>query len=303
MLGLRLFHRDLFVDILSSFIKSARFTRHEYEEYVQPVIEQEVEAAASDPATRALEIAHALAFRSGLGSSLFGPAHSSVTVEDVKSFAESTFTKDNVVVLGTGIEQAMLARLSEKYLNLKTAAAISSPASRYHGGENRAEDFTGTQTLFVGYGTTGAPSAGNAALAAHLSPIPSIKWSNGISVIGASIPQDSSVKAVYLPYSDATLFGFLIQGATTASVKEAGKVSVQALKSAASGIKEEDLKRAVAKAKFSAAQAVDTKHGFITALGNKVLLCPLPHLRTVNSPIPDSRWIGNITGGHIGITK
>jgi len=86
-------------------------------------------------------------------------------------------------------------------------------------------------------------------------------------------------------------------------VKEAGKVSVQALKSAASGIKEEDLKRAVAKAKFSAAQAVDTKHGFVTALGNKVFIYLLLPFCIVNSAIPDSRRVGNITGGHIGITE
>ena len=90
--GLNTFHRELFVDILSSFLTSAKFTRHEYEEYVKPLIEAEVEVASSDPTTRAIELAHNLAFRSGLGSPLFAPAHNSTTVEDVKSFASSVFS-------------------------------------------------------------------------------------------------------------------------------------------------------------------------------------------------------------------
>ncbi|KAM6493021.1 Metalloenzyme, LuxS/M16 peptidase-like protein [Amanita muscaria] len=261
---------DVFVDILGSFIKSAKFTRHEYEEYVQPIISQEVEAAASDPTTRAIEIAHSLAFRSGLGSPLLAPAHHSITAEDVKSFAETAFTKGSVAVLGAGIESSILAKLTEKSFAFKSSSVLTSAASKYYGGESRAENFTGPQTLFVGFGATGAHSPDIATLAAHLSPTPSIKWSKGLSAIGTSIPQDSSVQAVYLPYSDASLVGLLIQGVTTAAVKEAGKAAVQALQGAASGIKEEDFKRAVAKAKFNAAQAIDTKYGIITALGTQI---------------------------------
>ncbi len=262
-------HRELFVDILSSFVTSAKFTRHEYEEYVKHSIETEAEAANSDSTTRAIELAHNLAFRSGLGSSLFAPAHNSITAEDVKSFASSVFTKDNIAVLGTGIEHSRLAKLSEKYFNLQASATSTVPASKYYGGESRVESSSGPQTLFIGFGTSGTPPADLAALWAHLSPEPSIKWSDGLSPM-ASIPKDSSVEALYLPYSDGTLLGLLVQGATAASVREAGKAAVQALKGAASGLKEDELKRAVAKAKFNAAQAADRKDGLVHALGAKV---------------------------------
>ncbi|KAF8624075.1 hypothetical protein AX15_006083 [Amanita polypyramis BW_CC] len=262
---------DLFVDILTSFLTSPKFVRHEYQEYVQPIIEGEVEAANSDPTTRALEVAHALAFRSGLGASLFAPAHHTITVDDIKSYATSAFTKGNVAVVGTGIDQSTLSRLAEKSLNLKASTSSTPLASKYYGGESRVESFTGPQTVFVGFGTTGAPSADLAALSAHLSPEPSVKWSEGLSAIATSVPKDSSVRSIYLPYSDATLFGLLVQGTSTASVKEAGKVAVQALKSAASGIKDDDFKRAIAKARFNAAQAVDGKRGLISALGAKLL--------------------------------
>ena len=97
-----------------------------------------------------------------------------------------------------------------------------------------------------------------------------MKWSKGISSIATGIPEGTSVQTVYLPYSDASLFGLLVQGSTAAGVKEAGKVAVQALKASASGLKEEDLKRAIAKAKFSAASASDNREGLIAVLGSKV---------------------------------
>lgn len=270
--------RELFVDVLASFLTSAKFTRHEYEEYVKPLIEAEVEAASSDPTTRAIELAHNLAFRSGLGSPLFAPAHNSITAEDVKSFASSAFTKENIAVLGTGIDHSKLAQLSEKSFNLKASTTPTPAASKYYGGESRIEHSSGPQTVFVGFGTSGRPSADLAALWAHLCPEPSVKWSEGLSSIAASIPKDASVQSLYLPYSDGTLLGLLVQGATAASVKEAGKASVQALRSVASGLKDDELKRAVSKAKFNAAQAADRKEGLIYALGTKVgcILFSLP---------------------------
>ncbi|TFK73095.1 LuxS/MPP-like metallohydrolase [Pluteus cervinus] len=262
-----------FVDLLSSFLTSAKFTRHEFEEYVLPIVESDSITAIADPATRAIELAHALAFRSGLGSSLFASPHNSLTVNDVKSFASSVFTKGNIAVLGTGISQESLSKLVEKSLgHAQPSASAASPASKYHGGETRVEGFGGPQTVFIGFGSSGAPSNELAALAAHLSPQPSVKWSQGLSPLSKSIPEGTSVQTVYLPYSDASLLGLLVQGQTVAGVKEAGKAAVQALKSAAAGgVQDSDLKKAIAKAKFTTASAVDSREGLVSLLGSKLL--------------------------------
>lgn len=263
--------RQFFVDVLSSFITSAKFTRHEYEEYVTPIVEGEVAAANADPATHAIELAHALAFRSGLGSSLFAPSHNSLTAEDIKSFATSAFAKDNIAVLGTGIDQSVLAQLVEQSLASAPATAVtSSSTSSYFGGETRIEAHGGPQTVFIGFGAIGAPDVRLAALAAHLSPQASIKWSQGLSPIAASLPQGTTVQSVYLPYSDATLVGLLVQGTTAAGIKEAGKVAVQALKKASAGVSAEELKTAVAKAKFNAASSLDSRDGLVSVLGSNV---------------------------------
>lgn len=259
-------HRPFFVDLLTSFITSAKFTRHEFEEYVQPVVESEVIAASADPAVRALEAAHALAFRSGLGSSIFASQHSAVTVEDIKAFATSAFSQGNVAVLGTGIDQATLSKLVEKAFT-SGSAPTSSPSS-YFGGETRVEGHGGPQTVFIGYGVAGPSDPALAALAAHISPEPSLKWSKGLSPF-AELPAGTFVQSVYLPYSDATLVGYLVQGSSAEGIKQAGKIAAKSLKEAG-GAKAEDLKKAVAKAKFAAASATDSRDTLINFLGSKV---------------------------------
>ena len=264
-------NRAFFVDVLSSFLTSTKFTRYELHELVAPTCEAESAAAASDPATRALEAAHALAFRSGLGNSIFAASGHHVSSEDVKAYAQSVFSQGNVAVVGTGIDASTLEKLLEKSLgsSFASASATSSTPSTYFGGETRVDSHDGPQTVFIGFGTTGAPSAELAVLAAHLDPTPSVKWSQGTSPIAAKLPAGASVRSVLLPYSDASLFGLLVQGETSADVKAAGQAAVQALKASGS-LSGDDLKKAVAKAKFAAASSFDAREGLLAALGPKV---------------------------------
>ncbi|KAH7911256.1 Metalloenzyme, LuxS/M16 peptidase-like protein [Hygrophoropsis aurantiaca] len=259
-----------FVDLISSILTSGKYLRHEYSEYVIPVIEAESVAASSDPATSALEAAHALAFRSGLGSSLFASPHSSVTLEDIKSYGASAFSKGNIAVLGTGIDQATLSKLVEKSLaSVTSSASASTSPSAYFGGETRLESHGGPETVFIGFGATGPADPALAVLAAHLAPQPSVKWSQGLSPISAGLPVGTSVQTVLLPYSDATLFGLLVQGPTAQGVKEAAKVATKALKEAGS-VKGDELKKAIAKAKFSAASSIDSRDGILNTLSSKI---------------------------------
>lgn len=258
--------------MLSSFITNAKFTRHELTESVAPVCASESTAITSNPATRAIELAHGLAFRHGLGAPLLATEHSHVDVELIKSYASSVFGKGNIAVLGTGISQETLSKLVEK--SLGSLASVSSPAATptsYHGGETRVDTHGAAETVFIGFGVAGEPSAELAVLSAHLSPQPSVKWSKGLSPIAPSLPVGASVQTVLLPYSDATLFGLLIQAGSAEDVKTAGKAAVAALKEAGN-VKPDDLKKAIAKAKFTAASSVDSRSGLVSVLGSKVCL-------------------------------
>ena len=265
--------RAFFVDVLSSIITSSKFSPWELKELVLPVVAEETRVSSVDPALQALEIAHALAFRSGLGSSLFAPSHPSVTIDDVKSFATQAFTKENIAILGTGIDSTVLSKLAEKHLaSLTETGTPTASASKYFGGESRQSVQSGLQTIFIGFGTTGASPAELAVLSAYLSPKPSVKWSAGTSPLSSVIPSGTSVQTVLLPYSDATLFGLLIQGETAEGVKEAAAASVKVLKdtSSSGSVKPEELKKAIVKAKFAAASSIENREGFISTLGPQV---------------------------------
>ncbi|KAJ7672652.1 ubiquinol-cytochrome C reductase complex core protein 2 [Mycena rosella] len=257
-----------FVDVLASVIASTKYSRHEYEELVLPTIESEVNALHADPATHAIELAHALAFRSGLGASLFAAPHTAVTADDVEQFAESAFAKGNFAVLGTGISQSALSALVAAALEPASTTAPTTAASAYFGGETRLDTHGTPQTLFIGFGAAGAPAPELAALAAYLDPNPSVKWARGSSPMLQ--PENTSVQVVYLPYSDAALVGLLIQGPSAEGVRAAGKAAVAALKGT-SQVKAEELTSAVAKAKFRLASAADGRAGLVEVLGSKVL--------------------------------
>ena len=265
--------REFFVDVLSSFINSSKFTQWELDESVLPTVAGETQAAASDSATVALELAHAFAFHNGLGSSIFAPSHPSISAQDVKDFASQVLSKSNIAVLGTGISQEALAKLVEKRLGSVSAGSVAARStSGYFGGETRQSLHGAPQTVFVGFGATGAPASELALLNAHLSTSPSVKWSASLSPLASVIPAGASVQPVLLSYSDAALFGLLVQGESAATVKEAAVSSVKVLQETTSGasLTPEQLKAAIAKAKFSAAAAVESREGLVSTLGPNV---------------------------------
>ncbi|KAF7309704.1 Peptidase-M16 domain-containing protein [Mycena indigotica] len=256
---------QFFIDVLSSVISSTNYTRHEYEELVLPAMESDISALLADPASHAVELAHALAFRSGLGASLFAGPHSPVTAHDVQQFASSAFAKDNIAILGTGLSESSLKSLAT---SASSASGLTTSVSSYFGGETRVESHGGLQTIFIGFGSAGAPSSELAALAAYLDPNPSVKWARSESPLLQS--GKTSARVVYLPYSDAALVGLLIQGSSTEQVTTAGKAAITALKGS-TALKADDLKSAIAKAKFRLANTADTREGLINIVGSNVL--------------------------------
>lgn len=271
MIWYSIVHREYFVDVLSSFLTSSKFTPWELAEGVLPLVAEETRFASEDAATRAIELAHALAFRNGLGSSVYAPEHPSINVEDVKAYANSAFTKGNIAFVGSGISESALSKLIAKNFasSASDGAAPSTSATKAHGGESRQASHNG-QAVFIGFGTAGTPSAELAVLASYLSPKPSVKWAQGTSPISASLLAGTSAEAVFLPYSDAALFGILVQGKNVEGVKEVVKASVKALQDASTSIKPEELQKAIAKAKFSSASAVENKDGFVNTIAPQV---------------------------------
>ncbi|KAG6329508.1 hypothetical protein ID866_9581 [Astraeus odoratus] len=251
-----------FTSLLVSVLTSTKFHPYEYSEYVLPVVRDESTAASQSPSSLALEAAHALAFRTGLGAPLLAGPHAHVSLESVKSFAASAFAAGNVAVIGTGIDSARLAELVDKSLAetpLPTASSSPTSSSKYFGGSTRIDSHSGPQAVFVGFGTT-APSAALSVLTTHLAPPAALKW--------PSVPRSSTtLTPVYLPYSDAALAGVLVQGPDANGVKEAAKGLVDKLKKPLTA---EELKAAVARTKFDAAASIESRDGLLSAVGKKI---------------------------------
>ncbi|KAG8782021.1 ubiquinol-cytochrome c reductase core subunit 1 [Ceratobasidium sp. 428] len=278
-----MFYKPYFVELLSSVLTSSQFLPHELTESVLPASIAESTTALQDPATRTLKLAHALAFRSlGLGSSLFAVHPSLKSLDAVKALASSAFTKGNVAVIGTGVDSAKLSQLVEKHLaSLPSGAGAPSSggSSRYFGGETRADVHGAGQAVFIGFGAPGAAPE-LAALHAHLDTTPALKRTAGSSLLAGT-----GAVPVYVPYSDAALFGVLVRAGTAAEASEGAKAAVAALKKAASGFGADEAKRAVAKAKFVAAASLEGREGLVAAVAPQVFGAPKADLASVHAAL------------------
>ncbi|RXK39308.1 hypothetical protein M231_03387 [Tremella mesenterica] len=266
-----------FLSLLASVLSSTHFYPHEYAELVLPTLEAETLSAISSPTTLALDLAHQLAFRHGLGNSLFASPHSPVSVTDVKSFAQQAFAKSNIAVLGSGISTDALSKAVQKAFGSGSASGSSTLApgsTKYFGGEQRVPlelhaNPAAQPTMIIAYGSTSAPSPELKVLPHLLGGVSSVKWCDGASPLSqaaAKVP-GASAEAIILPYSDASLFGVIISAPTSEGVAMVAKDVALALKAAGKGVKDDEVKRAIAKAKFADATASERVASLISTAG------------------------------------
>lgn len=238
-------------------------------------------SALAHPQTIALDLAHQLAFRRGLGNSLYASPNSPVTASDVKSFAQQAFNKSNIAVLGAGISTDELAKAVQSSFggsSSSSANTLQGGSSTYYGGEQRVplDAHAGPlaqPTLLIAYGTSSAPTPEQKVLQQLLGGESNVKWTAGSSALAqaaAKVP-GAQAKSFLLPYSDASLFGVAVTAPTSEAVAAVAKDVAAALKGAAKASGDE-IKRAIAKAKFADAVSREQQLGLITRAGPAVSL-------------------------------
>lgn len=259
--------RSHFLPLLASVLSSTQFYPHEYQELVLPAVQAETEAAAANPALLALDAANQVAFRRGLGNSIFASPHSPVTLDAVKSFAQTAFAKSNIAVVGQGIStDALAAAVNSAFAGSAGGAAgsLSTPSSTYYGGESRIQldshaNPAAQPTLVIAYGQAGATSPELAVIPHLLGGQSALKWAPGstpLSQAAAKVP-GATVRSFVTSYSDASLLNVVVQAPTNEAVRAVAQEVAAAIKATASGVKDEELKRAVAKAKFADATTLE----------------------------------------------
>lgn len=267
--------RAHFLPLLASVLSSTQFLAHEYSELVLPTVQGEALAAAADPVAAAIDTAHQVAFRRGLGNSIYAEPTSPVTLDAVKQYAQAAFAKSNIAVIGQGISTEALAAAVESTFGGEGAGAssLATPASQYFGGEARIAfdshaNPTAQPTLVIAYGAAGAATPELSVLPHLLGGESSLKWAPGTSPLAqaaAKIP-GASVRSFLTGYTDASLFGVVVSAPTAEAVRSLATEVAAAIKGAAAGVKDDELKRAVAKAKFAEATKLETADSLVAAV-------------------------------------
>lgn len=282
------FFREFFLKTLHAAL-FPKFLAHEHNEQVKPLVAQETQAAVRSPAVSALEISHRIAFRKGLGNSLFASPDEPVAFADVQTFFRSAFSQE-IGLIGQGIDTATLEghagdlfgeeldiQLENRKVPFNSKQAVEKTS--YYGGEERvAIDLhllpEAKPTLVVSYGLTKAASADSLVLPHLLGSAPSIKWSAGSSPLGqaAAATEGSTASALLSSYSDAQLLSIEVQAEGSKRLSETGKAVVAAIHELASGkLSDEQVKGAVARAKYEAAANAEYTSSVAHTVANQLL--------------------------------
>lgn len=248
-----------FTELLAEVLSQTRYTTHEYHEEVVNVIRQK--QAKLDAAAIALDAAHSVAFHNGLGAPLYPtpntPISSYLDENSVAAFADATFTKGTIAVVADGASETGLSKWIEPFFKTVPAqpsSALPAAASKYYGGEQRIAKTSGNSMVLAFPGAAlGANQPETAVLVGLLGGESTIKWSPGFSLLSnaATAAPGASAYATNFAYSDTGLLTIQINGPASA-VRKAAEESVKALRSVAEGgVSQENLVKAIAKAKFN----------------------------------------------------
>jgi ubiquinol-cytochrome c reductase core subunit 2 len=241
----------------------------------------EYDAFQTNPVALALDSIHSTAFHRGLGSSLLASPTSPVHTHDVIEYAKKAYTKANLILVASGANTDELKpQIEEFWKDLPAGQALTSPASKFSGGESRLPHRS-SQNVFVvafpGSSLYGSNASPEQVVLAHLLGGPSpVKWASGHSAlakIAGGISKNVNLLATNIAYSDAGLFTILATG-SAGDVSKAASASIKLLRDIAKGgqtIKPEDVKRAIASARYATYAATEARLSGLEPIGQAIL--------------------------------
>ncbi|UPK98970.1 hypothetical protein LCI18_009905 [Fusarium solani-melongenae] len=278
-----------FTELLAEVISLTKYTTHEFHEDVERVLHAKQAALNADAAAIALDNAHAIAFHTGLGSSLYPssstPYQKYLNEEYIASFADVVYSKPNIAIVADGAAPDTLSKWVGQFFKDVPAAprsgqTLKTEASKYFGGEQRTSSSAGNSVV-IAFPGSGVDSAKPeiAVLASLLGGQSTIKWAPGFSLLSKATAGTAglSVNTSNLTYSDAGLLAIQLTGAA-ASVRKGAEETVKVLQSIASGnVSQEDVKKAVANAKFAALDASQLRQTSIVQAGSGIVNSGKPY--------------------------
>jgi ubiquinol-cytochrome c reductase core subunit 2 len=261
----------LFADLLGDILQQ-KYQEHEFIDVAHQTAGESANAL-STPEIVALEAAHQVAFRSGLGNSIFAKRSARINNATVKSFAQQVFTQDNVALVGSGISHEVLADLAESFVTLPQGSNLA--GTQYHGGESRIES-SGQSQFVLGFQGAAANTKEYAALEVLRQALGGevfVKTTAGSGLLAsaaAKFSQGTSLKAFNLGYSDAGLFGIQI-AADSSEIASAAAAAAEQLKAVSAGLDGAEFERAVNQAKYATLAGLETRLDRVQTVGTQAL--------------------------------
>lgn len=264
-----------FTELLADVISETRFTTHEFEEQVAPLMKLSQEKFAGDASKVALDSAHSVAFHRGLGTSLYpnllSPLFKYINSETISQYSGISYSKKNIAIVANGADQNDLTKwVGEFFTGVPTgASALSDKPSTYYGGEERIHHPTGNSIVIAYPGSSTLNGSSYKpeilVLTALLGGQSTIKWTKGFTLLAqatSKIPHLSTATS-HIAYSDSGLLSIQLNG-TPEALRQASFEVHQTLKSIAEGrFSKEELIKAISLAKF---RALDDAQNFEASL-------------------------------------
>lgn len=262
---------------------------HEFHEDVERVLHAKQAVLNADVAATALDNAHAIAFHTGLGSSLLPssstPYQKYLNEEYIASYADVAYAKPNIALIADGASPDSLSKWVGQFFKdvpsaPRSGQTLKTDATKYFGGEQRTSSSAGNSIVIAfpgsGYDST---KPEHAVLAALLGGQSTIKWAPGFSLLAKATAGTSglTVNTSNLTYSDAGLLAVQLSG-PAASVRKGAEETVKVLKSIADGqASQEDVKKAVAYAKFNLLNQNQLRQPSIALAGSGIVNSGKPY--------------------------
>lgn len=217
---------DMVVDYLTDIVSNQVFKPWELGDVLPRM---QLDIAQISPSAKVLELLHLAAFRSGLGNSLYAPAHKvgSHGTAHLQQFVSKHYTTGRTALVGVGVPHASLVKYAE-LLNLTEGAGPTNLPSKFNAGEERLETGGGVAYIALAASVSGATSVKDALACMLLQRIlgmgAHVKRGAGqgklAKAAAAASASNHSVGAIGPMYSDAGLLGALV----VAEAGAAGKV-------------------------------------------------------------------------------
>lgn len=225
----------------------------------------------ANPSQIAIDSAHGIAFHRGLGTPLYPTSSTPLTKyineELLELFGNAAYAKSNFAVVANGASHIELSKWLQTFFSdwpdLPPAdlPPTDTPPSKYYGGEERIAHDAGNNLIIAFPGSSSfvgdAYKPELSVLAALLGGDSTIKWSPGFSLLSKAVSAYSNIHATttHSTYSDAGLLSISLSGKAK-DIRVASKEVVKTLKAVASGdVRKEDIKKAIASAKFKTLEA------------------------------------------------